>query len=83
MACHGRPLLPCETITQYPRYLRSEVTDVAEGLQFHKMVHFDHLWLAYTINDIAREIQQHYMLCPIFLRVQQLLAKLLVLCDKG
>lgn len=47
------------------------------------MVHLDRLWLAYTINVIAREIHQHYVLSPIFLRVQQLLAKFLVLCDMG
>jgi hypothetical protein len=45
------------------------------------MIHFNRLRLADAINVITREVHQHDMLGPIFLRIQQLLAKLFVLCD--
>ena len=53
--------------------------DVAEVLHAHQMIHFDRLGLTDTVDIVAREIHQHDMLSSIFLGVQQLLTKPLVL----
>ena len=57
------------------------MNDMAELLQPHKVIDLDCLWLANTINVVASQINEHNVLCPILLRIQENLTQLFVLCE--
>jgi hypothetical protein len=46
--------------------------DMTEFLQSHQIIHLDSLRLADSVDIVPRQIDQHDMLCTIFLAGQQL-----------
>lgn len=56
---------------------------MAEPLQAHKVFDLDRLGFTHAVDVVTREIDQHDVFRTVFLRVEQFLAKPLVLCQQG
>ena len=55
------------------------MNDMAEFVQSHKVINFDGLGLAYSVNIVTSEVDQHDVFCPILLRIEKSLSKFFVL----
>lgn len=66
--------------SQLARNLTGQVHDVAELFDLHQGVDLDAGRLAHAVHVVARQIDQHDVLCAILLRRAQLSAKLSILC---
>ena len=55
--------------------------DVAKPLETHKMIHLDRLGVADAVHVVASQVHEHDVLCAVLIRVEQLFAEALVLCN--
>ena len=55
------------------------MNNMAKLLQPHEMVYFDRLGVANPVHVVASQVNQHDMLCPIFLRSQKLSTETFIL----